>query len=168
MQRQIRMIQLILAISLWGVIFIPKGFCYSYACSFSVFEGRTSLCSGFISRKLWGFLLMFWLALLLSVSYFFFIYWSLFLSLCTVFYSISSNIDKLLSVNPSAEVFVFAEFNVHYKDWLTYSGGTDRPGKLCYNFSISNDLTQMVNFSTHIPDCDSQSCSFGFMCFFWR
>ena len=27
----------------------------------------------------------------------------------------------------------------------------------CYNFSISNDLTQMVNFPTQIPDCDSHS-----------
>ena len=44
------------------------------------------------------------------------------------------------------------DFNVHHKDWLTYSGGTDRPGELCYNFSISNDLTQMVNFPTQIPD----------------
>ena len=26
-----------------------------------------------------------------------------------------------------------------------------------YNFSISNDLTLMVNFPTRIPDCDSQS-----------
>ena len=25
----------------------------------------------------------------------------------------------------------------------------------CYNFSISNDLTQMLNFPTWIPDCDS-------------
>ena len=33
---------------------------------------------------------------------------------------------------------------------LTYSIGTDRPNELCYNFSISNDLTQMVNFSTQI------------------
>ena len=46
---------------------------------------------------------------------------------------------------------------VHHKDWLTYSGGTDRPGELCYNFSISNDLTQMVNFPTRIPECDSHS-----------
>ena len=35
--------------------------------------------------------------------------------------------------------------------------GTDRPGELCYNFSISNDLTEMVNFPTWIPDCDSDS-----------
>ena len=27
----------------------------------------------------------------------------------------------------------------------------------CYNFSISNNLTQMVNFPTRIPDCDSHS-----------
>ena len=54
-------------------------------------------------------------------------------------------------------MFVFGDFNIHHKDWLTYSGGTDRPGELCYNFSISNDLTQIVNFPTWIPDCDSHS-----------
>ena len=35
------------------------------------------------------------------------------------------------------------------------SAGTDRSGEFCYNFSISNDLTQMANFPTQIPDCDS-------------
>ena len=40
---------------------------------------------------------------------------------------------------------------------ILYSDGTDQLGKLCYNFSISNDLTQMVNFPTRIPDCDSHS-----------
>ena len=70
-----------------------------------------------------------------------------------VFDSISCNIDDVLSINPSANVFVFGDFSVHHKDWLTYSGGTGRPGDLYYNFSISNDLTQMVNFSTRIPDC---------------
>ena len=54
-------------------------------------------------------------------------------------------------------MFVFGDFNVHHKDCLTYSGGTDRAGELCYNFSISNDLTQIVNFPTRIPDCDSHS-----------
>ena len=57
-------------------------------------------------------------------------------------------------MNPSANVFVFGDFNIHHKDWLTYSTGTDT-GELCYNFSISNDLTQMINFPTQIPDCDS-------------
>ena len=91
------------------------------------------------------------------MSYFFFLYQSPSSSLCTVFDSISSNIDELLSINPSANVFVFGEFNVHHKDWLIYSGGTDRHGELCYNFFISNDLTQIVNFPTQIPDCDSHS-----------
>ena len=79
--------------------------------------------------------LCFRLALLHSMSYFFFLYRSPSSSLCTVFDSISSNIDEVLSINPSANVFVFGDFNVHHKDWLTYSGGTDRPGEFCYNFS---------------------------------
>ena len=51
----------------------------------------------------------FWLALLHLLSYFFFLYWSPSLFLYTVF--------------------------IH---WLTNSGGTDRPGELCYIFSITN------------------------------
>ena len=70
---------------------------------------------------------------------------------------VSSNIAEVLSINPSVNASVFGDFNIHHKDWLTYSGGTDRSGELCYNFSISNDLTQMVNFPTRIPDCDSHS-----------
>ena len=55
------------------------------------------------------------------------------------FYFSSSNIDEVLSINPSANVFVFGDFNVHHKDWLNYSG-------LCYNFSTSKDLTQRLTF----------------------
>ena len=73
-----------------------------------------------------------------------------------VFDSVSSNIDEVLLINPSAYVFVFVEFNLHHKDWPTYSGGTDRSSELRYNF-ISHDLTQMVNFPTRILDCDSHS-----------
>ena len=79
------------------------------------------------------------------------------MSLCTVFDSISSNIDEVPSINPSTKVFVFGDFNVYYKEWLTYSCGTGRSGELCYNFCISSDLTQIVNFPTHIPDCGSHS-----------
>ena len=74
-----------------------------------------------------------------------------------VFNSILSNIDEVLLINPSANVFVFGDFNVHQKDWLTYSGGTDQPGELCCNLSISNELIQMVSSPTRIPDCDSHS-----------
>ena len=123
------MTQLIIATLPWRVIRLnnPKGFYYS--------------CS-----------------LLHSVSYFFFFYQSSSSSsLWIVLHSISSNIDEALSVDPS-NVFVFVGF--HHKDWLTYSGGTDRSGELCYNFFsviISNDLTQMINFRTRIPNCDSPS-----------
>ena len=47
---------------------------------------------------------------------------------------------KVLSINPFANVYAF-------KDWLIYSGGTDRPCKL------SKDL----NFPARFPDCDSRS-----------
>ena len=85
--------------------------------------------------------LRFRLALRHVVSYFFFLYRSSSSSLCTVFDSISSNTGEVISIDPSANVLVFGDFSVYHKDWLTYSSGTDRPGKLYYNFSISNDLT---------------------------
>ena len=108
---------------------------------------------------------MFWLALLNSVPYFFFLYLSLSLSLFMIFDSNSSNIGEVLSINPSVTVFVFGGFNIHHNDQLTYSGGTDRPGELCYSFSISINLTQMVNFPTWIADWLSQSCSFRYFFF---
>ena len=91
------------------------------------------------------------------MSYFFFVYRSPSPSFCTVLDSISSDTDEVHSINPFTNVFFFGEFNVHHKGWLTYSGGTDRPGKLRYYFTISNDLTQMFNFPTRIPDWDSHS-----------
>ena len=96
-------------------------------------------------EKLCRFLLMFSIGFTLlnvlllfplSITFFIFVHG---------FDSISCNIDEVLSINPSA-AFVFGDFNVHHKDWLNYSGGTDRLGELCYNFSISNDITQMVTF----------------------
>ena len=79
--------------------------------------------------------LCFRLTFIHSVSYFFFVYRSP-LSLCTVFDPISSNIGKVLSVNPSAAAIAFGDLNIHHKDWLTYSGRTDRSGELCYNFFV--------------------------------
>ena len=69
--------------------------------------------------------LCFRLALLHSVSYFFFLYRSPSSALCTVFDSISFDIDEVLSINPSANVFFFGDFNIHHKDWLSYSSGND-------------------------------------------
>ena len=52
------------------------------------------------------------LALLYSVPYFFFLYSSPSSSLCTVFDPISFNIDEVLSINPSANLFVFGDFSI--------------------------------------------------------
>ena len=51
-------------------------------------------------------------------------------------------------------MLVFGDFSVHHKDWLTFLGGTDRPGEFSHNFFISNYFTHMVNFATQTPDCD--------------
>ena len=113
---------------------------------------------GFIFRKLCGFLLMFstgftslgvLLLFPLSITFFVFIYSFWFLFHLTK--------DEVLSISPSANIFIFRDFNAHHKDWLTYSGEINRPGELCYNFSILNDITQVGNFPTRISDCDSQN-----------
>ena len=60
------------------------------------------------------------------MPYFFYLYWSSYSSLCSIFDAISSNIDEVLSINPFYNMLVFGDFKVHHKDWLPYSGGTDR------------------------------------------
>ena len=53
---------------------------------------------------------------------------------------------EVLSISTFANVFVFGNFSVRHKDWLSYSDGTDRSGKLCYNFSICSDLIRWLTF----------------------
>ena len=52
-----------------------------------------------------------------------------------IFDAVSSNLDKVLPVNPSTIVFAIGDVNFHHKDWLTYFGGADRPGEFFYDFS---------------------------------
>ena len=111
-------------------------FYYLHACCCNLYERKTSFCTGLISRKLHRFLLMFSTGFTSLSVYFFSLYQSPCSTLCMVFDSISSNIAEVLLIDPSANVLVFGDFNVYHKDWLTYSGGTDRPGELCYDFSI--------------------------------
>ena len=63
--------------------------------------------------------LYFRLALLHSVSYFFLLYQSPSFSSRTVLDDISYNIDEILSINPSANAFVFGDFNAVHKVFLT-------------------------------------------------
>ena len=60
---------------------------------------------------------------------FFFLCWSPSLSPWMGFDAISSNIEEVLLINPSTNVFVFGDFNVDHKDWLAYSGRTGRFGE---------------------------------------
>ena len=57
-------------------------------------------------------------------------------------------------------MIVLGDLNHHHKDWQTYSSKTDRPDECCCNFSISNDLTQKVNFPTKVSGCDFHSPAF--------
>ena len=78
-------------------------------------------------------------ALLHSVL-FFFLYQSPSSYLYMVFDSVSCNINEFLLVISSA--------NVHHKNWLTYSGGNDRPIELCYKITLLSWLTFLLRFLT--------------------
>ena len=134
--RQIWKTQWTVAISLWGVIFLWFERILLLICMVLHFMWRADFLFAWdllIENSEYSYL-SFWLPLLHSASYFFFLYQSSFSSLCKVFYAISSNTDKVLPINPSADVFVFGDFLILHMGWLTYSGGTVRPAERCYNF----------------------------------
>ena len=123
-----------------------KGFCYIYTWSSSLCEGKTSFCIGLTMRKLSDFFFVFATGFT-SFSVLFIIP-----LLIIIFFfvhgigAISFNVDQVLSINPSVNVFVFKDFNFHLKDWMAYSDGTDKSGELCYNFLILNTLFKWLTF----------------------
>ena len=145
--------ELVLEISLVGFIFFLLE--RILLLLFLVLQFMWSFCAGLFSKKLWEFLLLF------SPGFTSFGILLLFLNqspssfLCSVFITVSLSINEVLSINPSANVFVYGDFNINHKEWLTFSSGSYRPSGLSYNFCTSNDLTQMVNFLIRIPRCDS-------------
>ena len=72
-------------------------------------EGGAFFCMGLIFRKLWQFLFIFSAGFTSFVVLFLFLYWSP-SSLCVVSDAISSKIDQVFSINPSANIFVFGDF----------------------------------------------------------
>ena len=72
----------------------------------------------------------------------------------TVFDSVLSNIE-VISVNPSANVFVFADSTVNHQDWLTYSCKTDATFKFCHNFLFSLNFNPGFHFPTLILNSDA-------------
>ena len=49
---------------------------------------------------------------------------------------ISNKIDKILVDNPSANINVCDDFNIHNKEWLVYSNKTTPEETKCHNFSV--------------------------------
>ena len=71
---------------------------------------------------------------------------------CSVIDHIADQIDKIYSDYPSANIHVCGDFNVHHEEWLVHSNKTDPEGRICYDFSIAYELTQIVDKPTRIPD----------------
>ena len=75
---------------------------------------------------------------------FFPLFWTPCSSLCTAFGAVWHRYVSLSQLLCLWIWFWRLHENMHKKEWLTYSGKTDRPGKF---FIMLNDLTQNVNFS---------------------
>ena len=128
-----------LILEIWWRSYLPliqKDY-YSYAWSCSLCERRASFRT-YLQKTPW-----------IPTSV---VDWLYFAQHLTSFSSINHLVcccdSQAVSINSSANVCVFWDFNIHHKGCLTYSGGSVGPGELCYSFSVSNDLTQIVNFST--------------------
>ena len=75
-----------------------------------------------------------------------------------VFDAISSNIDQ-----SSHMLIAFGDLNILHKDWLTYSGETDRSGELCY-ISQTTLLRWLIFLLEYLwLEYLSHSCIFGFI-----
>ena len=140
--------------------FNPKGIYYS--CMVLQFMWRKDfLLQELISRKLCRFLQMFLTGFSsVSILLLFPLLITAFLFLLD-FLFISSNIDEVLLISQSVNMFVFGDLNVHHKDWLTYSGGTDRPGELCYISQMT-----LLRWSTLLLRSQTVTLIFGFISFF--
>src|SRR6201990_1347100 len=64
---------------------------------------------------------------------------------------LNSKIEPILSSSPFSEIIVLGEFHVHHRHWLS-SSYHDPAGELAFNFSIQNNLEQLVLLPTRIPD----------------
>ena len=106
----------------------------------------------------------FHLALLHTISYLFFLYSSPSFQDCTLIDVVSENIDKIPSSCPSANIFVFSDFNTHHTTWLK-SNPTDASATHILNFSLSqSSLSQIVSFPTCYPDNNDHAPSLLDLC----
>ena len=68
---------------------------------------------------------------------------------------LTSTIETLIQRFINCEIVVLGDFNVHNAEWLTHSKGSDRAGIEAESFAIINDLSQLINSPTRIPDRSS-------------
>ncbi|MEO1669153.1 MAG: hypothetical protein AAFU54_31320, partial [Chloroflexota bacterium] len=59
--------------------------------------------------------------------------------------------ESLQTSLPHAEILYIRDFNVHHTQWLN-SGTTDGGGNEALAFSISNELEQIIQHPTRVPD----------------
>ena len=64
--------------------------------------------------------------------------------------------ESIITHNPEAEVIFLGDFNVHHSDWL-HSLNTDPQGEVAYRFSVYNDLEQLIQHPTRVPDQHAQT-----------
>lgn len=103
---------------------------------------------GSFFENLHNFYLCYQLALLHTASFSFFLCQSPSSSLGTVFEPASSPIVKVLYINPSSNVFVFWNFNVHHKERLAYSGETNKFSELSHKFSLTTSGDPGITLTT--------------------
>lgn len=72
----------------------------------------------------------------------------------SLFDVLSLAIESTLVSDPSAHVSVLGDFNIHNSEWLLHSAGTTALGREAEAFAIINNLSQLVDFPTRVPDRD--------------
>ena len=69
----------------------------------------------------------------------------------SIFQLLTIHCEDILQSDPTAEICVLGDFNVHNTDWLPFSSHTDAIGREAEFFTITNNLTQLVSTPTRVP-----------------
>ncbi len=65
---------------------------------------------------------------------------------------LNSMVEHISTHSPFSKISVLGDFSVHHQLWLS-SSFTDQPGEQAYSFAFTNDLEQLVQHLTRIPNC---------------
>ena len=130
-----------------GYFFSIRKNCVAHMHGLAVYvQGELPLARDLSLENSEDYYLYFRQTLFYQMFYHFFLYRSPSSLMCSVFDAISSSIDQVISINSSANLFVFGHFNLYYKDRLTSFGRTDQPSEICYNFPSHLTLLCWLTF----------------------